>query len=92
MYSQYRGAGGGTLHYNESEALGLLQHLNKDELQQLHDDEDRMLEIIQSLQQVVEPLHIAYLSSGFCYSCTNFCPRSEIFLLRRTTFWPATRV
>ncbi|ELT90462.1 hypothetical protein CAPTEDRAFT_154715 [Capitella teleta] len=52
MYHQYRPQSQGGALYDESEALGLLQHLNKDELQELLDNEQRMAEIIQSLPQV----------------------------------------
>jgi ESCRT-I complex subunit VPS37 len=51
MYSQFYNSHPSTS-YDEGAALGLLQHLNKDELQNLLDDEDRLLEIIQSLPQV----------------------------------------
>ena len=58
MYQQaYRGASGSgvgssSLQLDESAALGLLQHLNKEELQQLLDDDVKMADVIQDLSQV----------------------------------------
>ena len=42
-----------TQHLNETAALGILQHLNKEELQQLLDDDTKLTEIIADLQQVL---------------------------------------
>lgn len=42
------------LELDESRAVGLLQHLNKGELQNILDNEDKLMEIINDLQQVKE--------------------------------------
>ena len=40
------------LHLNENAALGILQHLDKDELQTILDDDTKMMELINDNQQI----------------------------------------
>ena len=62
MYANYRPAGGGsmgsptstspTTQMDETAAMGILKHLNRQELQELLDDDNKLSELINDLQQV----------------------------------------
>ena len=47
---------------DENAALGLLQHLDKNELQQLLDDDSKLMELINDVQQVAsrEAMNIVF--------------------------------
>ena len=48
MYSNYRQQP----QYDETTALGILQHLDTEELQRLLDDDEKLMDLINDLQQV----------------------------------------
>ena len=50
MYAHYNT----TLRPDETAAVGLLQHLNKDELQKILDDDQKLEGLIKDLPQVVQ--------------------------------------
>ena len=62
MFGAYRGVS-----FDENASLGILQHLDKDELQRLMDDDSKLQDLITDLQQVLEinvvctnPLHATF--------------------------------
>ena len=52
MYSNYRQQP----QYDETTALGILQHLDTEELQRLLDDDEKLMDLINDLQQVQQKL------------------------------------
>ena len=70
---------------DESSALGILQHLNKEELQQLLDDEVKMAELIQDLAQVIitysrnDNLSSSHVNVNTCIRYTyNYSPHISL--------------